>query len=214
MSNEIANQFQAEAVKLRELHGSIMQHARMTLANAIEAGDTLMRVKAGLAHGQWLPWLKANVPFSDRTAEKYMRCYERRAELKTKFESDSNFSLSEAYALIEGTSQHAAAAQTREDDDEQQDVPLPGETLEDFDMRRLIEHEETVRRREESRMFNLPIEVERALRFPLDDIRAYKGKKYPPQRVTRFAKMLIRFGKLYITQGERLLREAARTSQP
>lgn len=56
-----------------------------------------MEAKAELKHGQWLPWLKASVPFTHETARKYTACYENRAKLK--FQSDWN--LSDAYALIE-----------------------------------------------------------------------------------------------------------------
>ena len=34
---------------------------------------------AQLVHGKWLPWLKANAPFSERTARNYVRLYEQRA---------------------------------------------------------------------------------------------------------------------------------------
>lgn len=51
--------------------GEAVQHA-------ITCGLMLLQVKASLAHGQWLPWLKAQqeagaVEFTERTASKYMR---------------------------------------------------------------------------------------------------------------------------------------------
>jgi len=213
MSDELTNQFQNEAIRLRELHVSMIAHARKIGAEAIEAGDTLMRVKAGLDHGEWLPWLKANVQFSARTAEKYMRCYERRDELKAKFESDSNFSLSDAYALIEGTGQRAVHVIVEKEQRREPVVvdvkiePLPGESEQEWHERRIIEQEKESLRREEIRLHNLPIEVERALQSQLNEVRDYKGKKQPRERVTKLAKTLIRFGKQFVTQGERLLRE-------
>ena len=38
----------------------------------------LLQVKAGLSHGEWLPWLKSQqesglIGFTERTASKYMR---------------------------------------------------------------------------------------------------------------------------------------------
>jgi len=38
----------------------------------------LLQIKAGLSHGEWLPWLKrqqasGEIEFSERTASKYMR---------------------------------------------------------------------------------------------------------------------------------------------
>jgi hypothetical protein len=54
-----------------------LQHAR-------GAGDLLLQAKARLPHGRWLPWLKANVRFSERTAQAYMRLAKRWGELEAK----------------------------------------------------------------------------------------------------------------------------------
>jgi hypothetical protein len=43
-----------------------------------------------LNHGEWLPWLKENVLFSDRTATNYMRAYDWRHLLKSATISDLN----------------------------------------------------------------------------------------------------------------------------
>lgn len=40
------------------------------------AGCELMAVKALLAHGEWLPWLKANFKFTAREAQRLIRCAE------------------------------------------------------------------------------------------------------------------------------------------
>jgi Protein of unknown function (DUF3102) len=40
------------------------------------AGHELMAVKALLAHGDWLPWLKANFRFTAREAQRLIRCAE------------------------------------------------------------------------------------------------------------------------------------------
>jgi hypothetical protein len=50
-----------------------------------------------------LPWLKDNVPFPDRTARDYMRCFQHRAKLA------NVASLSNAYALIAGKGAAAIA---------------------------------------------------------------------------------------------------------
>jgi hypothetical protein len=41
--------------------------------HAIRAGELLAEAKASVQHGQWLPWLRANFPGSERTAQNYMR---------------------------------------------------------------------------------------------------------------------------------------------
>lgn len=52
------------------------QLAQSSAAKAIEharlAGQLLLKVKADLPHGEFLPWLAANVAFTARTAQRYM----------------------------------------------------------------------------------------------------------------------------------------------
>ena len=46
---------------------------RDAVGHAIRAGELLTEAKALVRHGDWLPWLEANFPGSDRTARNYMR---------------------------------------------------------------------------------------------------------------------------------------------
>src|SRR5262249_23486427 len=46
---------------------------REGLLHAKTAGELLLQAKGQCAHGAWLPWLKANVAFSERTTQAYMR---------------------------------------------------------------------------------------------------------------------------------------------
>lgn len=41
--------------------------------HAIRAGEKLIEAKGLVSHGQWLPWLAANFPGSERTARNYIR---------------------------------------------------------------------------------------------------------------------------------------------
>ena len=54
--------------RIRTLAGELAQLGKSALEKAIEAGSLLKECKAGLEHGQWLPWLKSNFSFTDRTA--------------------------------------------------------------------------------------------------------------------------------------------------
>ena len=52
--------------------------ASEAVQHAINCGLMLLQVKAGLAHGEWLPWLKQQqeagaIEFTERTASKYMK---------------------------------------------------------------------------------------------------------------------------------------------
>ena len=96
MSTEISG----AASEINRLHGEICQAARTTIEKAIRIGELLTEQKAGLKHGEWLPWLKANVQFSARTASNYLRVSESRFRLKSETISD----LTDAYnALTEHT---------------------------------------------------------------------------------------------------------------
>jgi hypothetical protein len=78
------------------LHGEILIAAHNSLTKAIRIGELLVGIKADLAHGEWLPWLKANMPFAERSARNYMRCHAERDRLKSANVAD----LGEAYRLL------------------------------------------------------------------------------------------------------------------
>jgi hypothetical protein len=78
------------------LHGEIVTAARTSLDKAIRIGELLAAQKASMKHGQWLPWIKENLPFAEVTAQRYMRCYVRRDELKSVTVTD----LGDAYHLL------------------------------------------------------------------------------------------------------------------
>ena len=61
------------ATEINEAHALAMEHAGAAVANGIRVGQLLLEAKTKVPHGQWLPWLRANVTFSDRTAQSYMR---------------------------------------------------------------------------------------------------------------------------------------------
>jgi len=76
------------------LHHDILGHARQSLNNAIRIGEILSQVKGALKHGEWLPWIKEFAPFSIKTAERYMACFEN----KEKIANLTN--LTDAYVLV------------------------------------------------------------------------------------------------------------------
>lgn len=82
--------------EITRLHGEIVTAARTSLDAAIRIGELLTAEKAKLAHGQWLPWLKANVPFAEKSAQNYMRVYGQRDRIKSASVAD----LSYAYRLL------------------------------------------------------------------------------------------------------------------
>lgn len=69
--------------RITTLHAENLNALRLTLDNAIEIGGLLAELKTETKHGEWLPWIKANLPFSERTARDYLRFYANREELKS-----------------------------------------------------------------------------------------------------------------------------------
>jgi Protein of unknown function (DUF3102) len=99
------------AREIAKLHGEILAAAQTTLKKAIRIGELLHGEKAKLKHGEWLPWLEANAPFDRATAANYMRCFEKRDELKCK----NVLHLSDAYRLIAGPGQRKKTMQTTQE---------------------------------------------------------------------------------------------------
>jgi CBS domain-containing protein len=63
----------AIAVELRHEVEQSEHHWQTAVGHAIRAGELLTEAKAQVEHGEWLPWLEANFPGSERTARNYMR---------------------------------------------------------------------------------------------------------------------------------------------
>jgi len=66
------------------------------LSKAIEAGGILHEVKAALPHGEFTPWVEESAGFNIRTAQRYMKVYENRDQLK----NDSVSLLTDAHRLL------------------------------------------------------------------------------------------------------------------
>ncbi|RYB06233.1 DUF3102 domain-containing protein [Lichenibacterium ramalinae] len=61
------------ATAINAAHDKVETAKREGTKYAMEAGRLLVEAKATVAHGAWDDWLKANVRFSPRTAQLYMK---------------------------------------------------------------------------------------------------------------------------------------------
>ncbi len=61
------------AAQINAAHEAGEAATRQGLEDFREAGESLIKAKAQCGHGKWLPWLKKNVRFADRTARVYMQ---------------------------------------------------------------------------------------------------------------------------------------------
>lgn len=77
-----------DAQTIKTLHEGILAQFTNAIKNAIAIGEILTRKKSELKHGEFTPWIEANLPFTDRHARTYMRVFENRELLKRKSISD------------------------------------------------------------------------------------------------------------------------------
>jgi hypothetical protein len=77
------------AEKANAEHRACESAANAAVEHAMNAGEHLARVKASLAHGEFLPWLEANFEGSRRTASAYIRLSDNREALNGKRASHS-----------------------------------------------------------------------------------------------------------------------------
>lgn len=59
--------------QINDAHAECERAAQSAVAHAVRCGELLLRCKAAVPHGEWLPWLAANCTFRERTAQTYMR---------------------------------------------------------------------------------------------------------------------------------------------
>lgn len=93
--------------ELNRLHAGIESKMRSTVQDAIRAGEILAQVKERLPHGDFLPWIKLNCRFSERTAYNYMGLHGHSSKIATVA------NLQDAYKQVE-----ALEAQERKTDDQ------------------------------------------------------------------------------------------------
>ena len=91
-NHELAN----VPAEINRLHSEIIEAARTTIEKAIRIGELLTRAKRDAGHGTWGSWMKSNLNFSERSAQRYMRLFDKRHLVK----SDTLSDLSQAYALL------------------------------------------------------------------------------------------------------------------
>ena len=88
------------ARRINAAHAAAERSFRAGLEHARAAGALLAAAKAQLGHGEWLPWLRANVRFSVRTVQLYMRLAERWPQLEGKCATVAHLTFREALEAL------------------------------------------------------------------------------------------------------------------
>jgi len=65
--------------EINELHSKVEAANKTSVENALHIGELLTQAKAGLTHGEWLPWIERNCRFGPDTARTYMQAFKNRA---------------------------------------------------------------------------------------------------------------------------------------
>jgi hypothetical protein len=60
-------------VQINDAHAEAERSLRASVEYAIRAGELLIKAKQSIQHGTWGEWLQANIAFSKRLAQTYMR---------------------------------------------------------------------------------------------------------------------------------------------
>lgn len=69
------NQLSRVVDEINNEHRLACASARQTIDHALRCGELLAEVKAGMQHGEFLPWLQVNFEGTPRTAQRYVRLY-------------------------------------------------------------------------------------------------------------------------------------------
>lgn len=96
-------------------HEAALFHVRSGFIHARLAGELLLKAKASVPHGAWLPWLAEHCPtISDRSAQGYMQVAKRWPELEAKAQRVADLNLRDALALLAEPKRLAAETERQE----------------------------------------------------------------------------------------------------
>lgn len=90
------------AQRINQAHEGAIRSARTAIEHAIECGRLLVEAKALVAHGRWMPWLKANTAFSYDTAARWMRYAEHSERLLANFASMQDLTFAQLDRFLAG----------------------------------------------------------------------------------------------------------------
>jgi hypothetical protein len=82
--------------EINESMKSVLKHSRLCFKKILQMGKLLTEQKEALRHGDFGPWVEQNLPFTHRSANRYMEIFRRRHELKL----DNVTNLSQAYKSL------------------------------------------------------------------------------------------------------------------
>jgi hypothetical protein len=82
------NRLPVLAAEIADAHQGAAKAIVTSLSEAMRAGERLLEAKALVRHGEWRTWVAGNLPFSERTASRYMRLTRHRDLLEVRHVAD------------------------------------------------------------------------------------------------------------------------------
>jgi hypothetical protein len=82
LSTELQPREDPVAAEITKLHNIAVFFGNQTLMLAVKCGVLLAKKTDSPSQGQWLPWVKRNLPFTDRTARRYVKVWHNRQTFK------------------------------------------------------------------------------------------------------------------------------------
>ncbi len=105
MEIKIVEQQETNVEAINRLHDEIWtafgKAVEAAIPKAIDIGERLAEFKVALGHGEWEPWVDANLIFNTRQAWKYMRIFSKRNEIAN-LHSNGDLTIDQAVALLSG----------------------------------------------------------------------------------------------------------------
>jgi hypothetical protein len=112
------------AAQINAEHAAVVTAARTCLEHAKRAGELLAQAKEHCDHGNWLPWLRANVEFSERTAQGYLQVAQHWDELQANPQPVADLTLRGALDLL--AVPRASPLEKRRELNRQAEEDIPG----------------------------------------------------------------------------------------
>jgi hypothetical protein len=81
-------------------HQAAVGAARSAIDHAVACGRLLIQAKAQVPHGEWLPWIEANLTFGPRQAQKYARLADRARDVDQMRLENSHLTIDQALAAL------------------------------------------------------------------------------------------------------------------
>jgi len=91
--------------------------ATKNIGRALKCGELLTVQKEKLEHGEWIPWIKENLVFNERQAQKYMQLYNQRKEVKELTNANYN-----SYLQIDATLKKLRGNEIKKESEETKEI--------------------------------------------------------------------------------------------